>query len=103
MLVADVMHTYMDTNPLFSLAGDTAKSMRSQGLVLMAFNVAAYMSMSYCTLHITYDATALLAVALRLSEPEYWPVITGRFRDGYTVRRFWRYVSIFAELSHRLI
>ena len=56
----------------------------------MVINVPAYIALPYCTLNIYYDAAALVAVALRFSEPWAWPVAFGKFREAYTVRRFWR-------------
>ena len=98
LFVTDVAQTYISTNPLFSLSGDAARSMRSQGPVLIVFNVAAYMALSYCTLNIYYDAIALLAVVFGLSESKDWPVAFGKWRDAYTVRRFWRSVASFYTL-----
>lgn len=80
----------MATNPLFALRGDAARSMHSQGFILMVTNVIAYMTMCYSGLNIYFDVAALLAVALGLSEPQYWPVVYGSWKEAYTVRRFWR-------------
>ncbi|EKM52834.1 uncharacterized protein PHACADRAFT_176840 [Phanerochaete carnosa HHB-10118-sp] len=93
IFIADIAQTYIGTNPLFSLSGDTARSMRSQGPLLMLPNVTAYMAISYCTLNIYYDATAIFAVAFGFSRAKDWPVVFGRWREAYTVRRFWRYFA----------
>lgn len=80
--------TYIDLNPIFA-PGPQVRSIRAQGPILTVSNVVAYSSMLYYTLNVSYDALALFGVALRLSEPTYWPLPFGRWRDAYTVRRFW--------------
>lgn len=87
--LADVADTYLDLNPIFSLSGPHARSLRDQGPILAPFNVVGFVAMSYCTINMTYDALALVSVALGLSEPKYWPVPFGKWRDAYTIRRFW--------------
>lgn len=88
-LLTDVMQTYIALNPIFSLPEQEARSLRSQGLLLNVLNVLAYMGKSYGMLNMGYDGMALVSVAFGFSEPKYWPVVFGRWRDAYTVRRFW--------------
>ena len=88
-LLADVAQTFMALNPIFWLSEHEARSLRSQSFALNVLNVAAYMGRSYSMLNLGYDATALVLVALGLSEPKSWPVVFGRWRDAYTIRRFW--------------
>ena len=87
--LADVASTYVATNPIFALTGTEARSLRAQGLFFTPLNVVGYMAMSHCTFNMTYDVIGLLAVATGYSEPKYWPVPFGRWRDSYTIRRFW--------------
>ncbi|GJE93177.1 membrane bound O-acyl transferase family-domain-containing protein [Phanerochaete sordida] len=89
ILLADVSQTYIDLNPLFSLPEARALSVRDQGLLLQFFNVLAYATRSYCVLTVPYDATAVAAVALGFTEPKAWPTLVGRWKDAYTLRRFW--------------
>ena len=39
-----------------------------------------------------HNALAFMCVGLGLSSPALWPDVWGRWRDAYTVRRFWGYV-----------
>ena len=41
---------------------------------------------------VAHNALALVCVGLGNSSPTLWPDIWGRWRDGYTVRKFWGYV-----------
>lgn len=88
-LLADIADAYVDLNPIFALSGTQARSLRSQGPIMAFFNVVGYCTLSYTSLNMTYDVLAFLGVAAGLSEPKHWPVPFGRWRDAYTVRRFW--------------
>ncbi|EKM57183.1 uncharacterized protein PHACADRAFT_119470 [Phanerochaete carnosa HHB-10118-sp] len=89
VLLADLAQTCIEFNPVFSLPADRFVSLRSQGPLFTMLSVAAYMTRAYCMLNIPYDLFALVSVACRISEPMYWPVVFGQWRDAYTVRRFW--------------
>ncbi|GJE93178.1 membrane bound O-acyl transferase family-domain-containing protein [Phanerochaete sordida] len=89
VLLADIAQTYIDLNPIFSLPEHSFVSLRSQGTIWTMLSVVAYMTRAYCMLNIPYNFLAVVAVVLRVSEPKYWPVPFGRWKDAYTVRRFW--------------
>ena len=89
LLITDIAQTYLDLNPLFSLPEAKALSVRDQGPLLQLFNVLAYATRSYCMLTVPYDATSVAAVALGFTEPKAWPTVVGRWKDAYTLRRFW--------------
>ena len=88
-LLADVFGAYADCNPVFARFGYQARSLRSQGPILALCNTVALCGMSYATMNICYDILGLLTVAVGYSEPKYWPTPFGRWRDSYTIRRFW--------------
>jgi hypothetical protein len=90
--LADVADTYLDLNPIFALSGREARSLRAQGPVFTLLNVVGFVTTSYCAINMAYDTIALIAVGSGYSEPKRWPVPFGKWRDSYTVRRFWGYV-----------
>lgn len=90
VFLADVFGVYADCNP-------AARSLRSQGLVLALCNTVALCGKSYCVMNIFYDALGMFTVGTGFSEPTSWPPPFGRWRDSYTIRRFWGYV--WQELS----
>lgn len=91
--------TYLDLNPIFAMTGAQARSLRSQGPLLACCNVVAHVSLTYCTINMSYDAFGLVCVASGLSKPKYWPVPFGKWRDSYTIRRFWGYARICSTWS----
>ncbi|EKM57260.1 uncharacterized protein PHACADRAFT_93295 [Phanerochaete carnosa HHB-10118-sp] len=101
IFLANVAQTYAGTNPLFSLLGDLARSMRSQGPLLMLLNVIACTVIFSCTLNLYYNAPALIAVAFRISRLKDWPVVLGRWREAHTVRQFWRYAASLSILHQQ--
>lgn len=77
----------MTLNPLFA---DPTRSLKSQTPLLAMLNVLmSCMTLSYCAISITYDIYGIVSVTLRISEPPEWPVAFGKWREAYTVRRFW--------------
>ncbi|KIP09829.1 hypothetical protein PHLGIDRAFT_22648 [Phlebiopsis gigantea 11061_1 CR5-6] len=111
-LLTDITQVFISLNPIFWLPEDQAQSLRAQGLALSVINIVAFMARSYSTLNMGYDLMALVSVALGLSEPKYWPVSHGKWRDAYTIRRFWgrtwhqwlrRFVSNIAKFVARTL
>lgn len=88
-LLVDTVEVLMALNPIFWLPEDEARSVASQGLVMSVINISSFMTRSYSMLNLSYDALALISVASGFSELKYWPNVFGRWRDAYTVRRFW--------------
>lgn len=89
LFLVDVAQTYQRLNPLFSLKGDEAKSLWSQGYVLGCLNILGHLTVSWGMLNINYNTLSLVCVASGLSEPQNWPDTFGKWNDAYTVRRFW--------------
>ena len=87
--LADVFDTFLDQSPLFALTGADARPLLSQGFIPARMNCLAWYGMQYCTLNMLYDTLAIVTVALGILEPKRWPVMFGKWRDSYTVRRFW--------------
>ena len=85
----DICYTYMDLDASLAIAGDAVLSLQSRRPWLFMFDCFVYVTTCYIRLNLAYDAFAAVVVALRLSEPRQWPVTFGRWRDAYTVRRFW--------------
>ena len=96
-LLADMAQVFISLNPIFWLPEDQARPLRSQGLVLSVASILAFMCRAYSTQNMAYDLMALVSVALGVSEPKYWPVSYGRWRDAYTIRRFWGFVSTYTK------
>lgn len=96
--LVDVCQSYMDVNPLFSLSGEEAQSLRSQGFALNVLNILAMFTPAYCMISLSYDLLSIVAVALGVTEPRTWPLIFGDWKEGYTVRRFWSYVILFLRV-----
>jgi len=40
-----------------------------------------------------HSVLAVVAVGTGLHEPRLWPGPFGRWKDAYTIRRFWEYVD----------
>ena len=96
--MADVAQTVMDVNPLFAPTSEAGPwHLRPQGIAVDIFRSLAYMSRAYALVVLFYELSAFVAVATFLSEPRYWPAYMGRWRDAYTVRRFWR--SVWRRIS----
>ena len=87
--LADVAGTYCDLNPIYALTGSNMRSLRSQGPILTVVNVVARITISYATINMLYDFLGLFMVGLGFSEPKRWPTPFGKWRDSYTIRRFW--------------
>lgn len=110
LLILDMVQTYIDLNPAFG--PDKARLMWTQNVLVRFFNVLTYATKSYCLVTVPYDIASVLAVGTRLSEPKAWPMVVGRWRDAYTVRRFWgrvwhqsmrRFVSAIGKYSARTL
>lgn len=82
-------HTWMDLNPMFSLTEEAAREAHARRPFLLIFNCAFFMFMAHLVINIPYETVSLISVALGLSKPSVWPVTFGRWRDAYTIRRFW--------------
>ena len=89
LLLLDACHVWMDLNPMFHLTHEAAREAHARRPGLLAFNCFCFMVAFYGTVAVLYDALALASVALGLSESRVWPAAFGRWRDAYTVRRFW--------------
>ena len=92
--MADVAQTVMDVNPLFAPTSEAGPwHLRPQGIAVDIFRSLAYMGRAYALVVLFYELSAFVAVSSFLSETRYWPAYMGRWRDAYTVRRFWRFVD----------
>lgn len=88
-LLVDIAQTYLHSNPLFSLQGPEARSITSQGPLLLCVNIVAYMCTPYGMMNMQYSLISAVSVALRISHASAWPDPYGSWVDAYTVRNFW--------------
>ncbi|KAI6164408.1 hypothetical protein EDD17DRAFT_1474585 [Pisolithus thermaeus] len=84
-LLLDVATLYMRCNPVLS----SRASIASQGYIMQCLNVAVACCQYYAMLTCMHCAAAVLAVGLNLSKPQAWPQLFGRWKDAYTIRKFW--------------
>ncbi|TFK66887.1 hypothetical protein BDN72DRAFT_961415 [Pluteus cervinus] len=89
-LLIDIGQSYQHTNPIFSLTGPAAVSVKSQGYFWRCVNILAMESSeAYGMLSLQYTLLCALLVALGISEPQHCPSLFGSWADSYTLRRFW--------------
>ncbi|ETW77548.1 hypothetical protein HETIRDRAFT_51982, partial [Heterobasidion irregulare TC 32-1] len=75
--------------PLFSLQGPEARSITSQGPLLLYVNIVAYMCTPYGMMNMQHSLILAVNVALGISHASAWPDPYGSRVDAYTVRNFW--------------
>ncbi|KAI6112837.1 membrane bound O-acyl transferase family-domain-containing protein [Pisolithus sp. B1] len=84
-LLLDVATLYMRCNPVLS----SRASIASQGYIMQCLNVAVACCQYYAMLTCMHCVAAVLAVGLNLNKPQAWPQLFGRWKDAYTIRKFW--------------
>ncbi|TFK66742.1 hypothetical protein BDN72DRAFT_961526 [Pluteus cervinus] len=87
--LVDVTQSYLHTNPIFSLSGPAAVSVKSQGYFWRCVNILAQGASSYGMMNLQYSLLCASLVALSISEPRHCPNLFGSWADSYTIRRFW--------------
>ncbi|KAL4068173.1 hypothetical protein J3A83DRAFT_4374518 [Scleroderma citrinum] len=76
---------YTRCNPVFT----SPASLGSQGYLLQCLNLAAIPTQLYAGLTCVHSVLAIVAVGAGLDEPRLWPGPFGRWKDAYTIQRFW--------------
>ncbi|KAI5980353.1 hypothetical protein EDC04DRAFT_3152737 [Pisolithus marmoratus] len=76
---------YFRCNPVFS----SEAPLLSQGYFLGWINVTLLLWGTYAGLNRVYSVVAVIAVGTGLHEPRLWPPPFGKWKDAYTIRRFW--------------
>ncbi|KAH7882352.1 membrane bound O-acyl transferase family-domain-containing protein [Phlebopus sp. FC_14] len=103
----EAAYLYMSYNPVFT----TSASITSQGFLRQSLSIAAFVGQTYAVANFLYFFLASVSVAMGLYEPRLWPDIFGRWRDAYTIRRFWgrtwhqllrRFLSVLGKSPARL-
>ncbi|KAI6106359.1 membrane bound O-acyl transferase family-domain-containing protein [Pisolithus thermaeus] len=84
-LLFEVVQLYIRCNPVFS----SDAHLLSQGYFLGWLNIMAIPWRCYTGLNWMHSALAVVAVGTTLHEPQSWPPPFGKWKDAYTVRRFW--------------
>ncbi|KAI6035007.1 hypothetical protein F5J12DRAFT_932230 [Pisolithus orientalis] len=84
-LLFETAHLYIRCNPVFS----SEEPLFSQGYFLGWLNTVAIPGSVYAGLNWTYSLSAVILVGSSLHEPRSWPVPFGKWKDAYTIRRFW--------------
>ncbi|KIM90059.1 hypothetical protein PILCRDRAFT_812871 [Piloderma croceum F 1598] len=99
IFILDGAQCYMHLNPLFSrsLSGSGALPITAQGYVFSCANIIAYMGRIYCSFQLQYSLLSVLCVAIGFYEAKDFPPVFGRWRDAYTLRRFW------GQLWHQML
>ncbi|KAI0753269.1 membrane bound O-acyl transferase family-domain-containing protein [Daedaleopsis nitida] len=59
------------------------------GYLFRSWCLFVWLLMTYAILKMYYVLASILAVALRLGEPQDWPDMFGNWSDAYTLRRLW--------------
>lgn len=85
----DIAQSYIHTNPLFQLPMSEAVSITSQGYLRQCLNIIAWGCTPYGMMTMSYYIIGAASVAFGISEPKVWVDPYGRWKDAYTVRRFW--------------
>ncbi|TFK62057.1 hypothetical protein BDN72DRAFT_827867 [Pluteus cervinus] len=103
---------YFHTNPIFSLSGQAAVSVKSQGYLWRCINVFVAGAQAYGIMNLPYSLLCAFLVALGISEPKHCPNLFGSWADSYTVRRFWgrtwhqtmrRFMTSYGKCAARLL
>ncbi|KAI5988125.1 hypothetical protein EDC04DRAFT_2507158, partial [Pisolithus marmoratus] len=76
---------YFRCNPVFS----SEAPLLSQGYFLGWINVTLLLWGTYAGLNRVYSVVVVIAVGTGLHEPRLWPPPFGKWKDAYTIRRFW--------------
>lgn len=98
-ILFEVVQLYMHCNPIFL----SEAPLLSQGYFLGWLNIMAIPLRIYTSLNWTYSLVAMIAVGTTLHEPRSWPAPFGKWKDAYTIRRFWGCVEIRVPLHSALI
>lgn len=89
-LTIDAAQLYMQMNPHFSTSfGNTWLPITVQGYGLCCLSIIVWVGRLYCVFQLQYRLLSVLCVAVGLYKAKDFPPILGRWRDAYTVRRFW--------------
>ena len=88
-MLIDISETYIHSNlhhyPTRSApTGPTDVKEPTRSIALIMFLLTAY-----GVIHVPFILLSLVALLLRMSRPEDWPDMFGRWSDAYTLRRFW--------------
>jgi hypothetical protein len=86
VLAYDATSILMRADPFFV---KHAPSFSQQPLVWRLWGVMLFALSSTLSVSIVHTICSIVSIASRLSEPEMWPPIFGKWIDAYTVRRFW--------------
>ncbi|KAI6034493.1 membrane bound O-acyl transferase family-domain-containing protein, partial [Pisolithus microcarpus] len=84
-ILFEVVQLYMHCNPIFL----SEAPLLSQGYFLGWLNIMAIPLRIYTSLNWMYSLVAMIAVGTTLHEPRSWPAPFGKWKDAYTIRRFW--------------
>ncbi|KAH7908858.1 membrane bound O-acyl transferase family-domain-containing protein, partial [Hygrophoropsis aurantiaca] len=90
-ILFDAARVYVCYNPVFAAhnPASVSVSITSQGCLLRCASIIAWGAMPYCAFDMAHSLLAVVSVALELSEARAWPPLFGRWKDAYTLRRFW--------------
>ncbi|TFK59222.1 hypothetical protein BDN72DRAFT_781035, partial [Pluteus cervinus] len=108
----DLVQSYIHTNPIYSLSGQAAVSVKSQGYFWRCLNILAQGASPYGVMNLQYSLLCAFLVALGISEPKHCPNAFGSWADSYTVRRFWgrtwhqnmrRFMTSYGKCATRLL
>lgn len=84
-LLFEAVQLYMRCNLIFL----SEEPLLSQGYFLGWLNIMAIPWRICTSLNWTYSLVATIAVGSTLHEPRLWPAPFGKWKDAYTIRRFW--------------
>ena len=89
IFIFDAAQSYMHLNPLFSLSGNASLPITAQGYGFCCVNIIAYMARVYCSVQLQYTLLGAFCVTIGFYDAKDFPPLFGRWRDAYTLRRFW--------------
>ncbi|KAH7904732.1 hypothetical protein BJ138DRAFT_1166049 [Hygrophoropsis aurantiaca] len=89
LVLFDAAQLYVCYNPVCAVNGPASVSITSQGYLLRCASIVAWGAMTYSSLNVVHSLFAVVDVALGLSEVSSWPQSFGRWKDSYTLRKFW--------------
>jgi hypothetical protein len=88
-LIIDAGTTYLHL-PKF-VYGPEHTSIRALPFSELCFTVFVIGATGYAVINICYVAVSFVFVLIFATKPNQWPPLFGRWRDAYTLRRFWGY------------
>jgi hypothetical protein len=89
IFIFDAAQSYMHLNPLFSLSGNASLPITAQGYGFCCVNIIAYMARVYCSVQLQFTLLGAFCVTIGFYDAKDFPPLFGRWRDAYTLRRFW--------------